>query len=83
MACIPFNPLTADPAYQCKAVLNGGFILRKEAEKLYNRTPKRLIRTKIKSNLGSLKTVDIDIHWGRDKVLLACEPMSINFFRIN
>lgn len=82
MACIPFNPLTADPAYQCKAVL-GGFILRKEAEKLYNRTPKRLIRTRIKSNLGSLKTVDIDIRWGSNKVLLACEPMSTNFFRIN
>ena len=83
MACIPFNPLTADPVYLRKAVLNGGFILRKEAEKLYNRTPKRLIRTRIKSNLGSLKAVDIDIHWGRDKTLLACQPMSTDFFRIN
>ena len=83
MACSPFNPITADTAYLRKVVLNGGFILRKEAEKLYNRTPKRLIRTKIKSNLGSLKTVDIDTHWGRDKTLLACEPMSTNFFRIN
>ena len=60
------------------------YFLSNIAKKLYNRTPKRVIRTNIKKHFGSLnKVLDIDTHYASNKVLLVCEPMSTNFFRIN
>ena len=60
------------------------YFLSNTAKKLYNRTPKRLIKTNIKKHFGSLNEVlDIDTHYANNTVLLACEPMVTDFFRIN